>query len=461
MILFYWLVAIMPLDRHPLWSHLFGDLTLFKYIGALCVIYTFLYLPSRRRPPIFLSTWQARFYFLLTAIAAVSYITKSVHVAFFLSPMFSFLSFVGLFFITVSVVDSARRLRWVLVSAVGSVAFASVYIIREWQKAGFDRAYRPGWIVGDPNYFGVSALVCVPVAAYFIADRERPVWERLFYLFSLGLTMVALLAGQSRGAFLGLTAATLWALWNSRQRVRNFILLILLALPLLLVLPISPLGRLFHPDKSTQWSTENHVAILFAGLRMIKANPVIGVGLGNFKSRVLGYADNNLHRAFIAHNSYIEVAAEMGLPTLAVYLAIVGFSFLTYSKVRKAARERGQVFMENAAAGLQAGLLGASVAIFFVSAQYQKLYWFVIFLSMCLPPLLEQTEDVKEKVAASRWSIKRFKAAAPGMAAQPVRRHPGALNLAPPLPPASISGGSGKGESRAFGGGRRIKERSS
>lgn len=459
MILFYWLVSIMPLDRHPLWSHLFGDLTLFKYIGALCVIYAILYLPSRRRLPAFFSTWQSRFYAILTLIASVSYVTKSVHTTFFLSPMFSYVSFIGLFFITLSVVDSVRRLRWVLVSAVGSVAFASLYIIREWQKAGFDRGYRPGWIVGDPNYFGVSALVCIPVAFYFIGDRTRPRWERLFYLGCLGLTMVALLAGQSRGAFLGLAAATLWAIWNSRQRVRNFLLIMLVAFPLLVLLPASPLVRLIHPDKSTTWSTENHVAILFAGLRMIKANPVIGVGLGNFKGRVLGYADASLHRAFIAHNSYIEVAAEMGLPTLAVYLAIVGFSFFSYSKIRKAARERQQVFLENAAAALQAGLLGTSVAIFFVSAQYQKLYWFLIFLSMCLPLLLEQPEEVKEQSVATRWSIKRFRAATPDLALQPARRHPGALNLDSPLAPASMGEGSGSGQSGGFREGRRAKER--
>jgi hypothetical protein len=44
MIFFYILIGVMPLDKHPLWSHALGGLTLVKYLGGACLLAD----PSRR-----------------------------------------------------------------------------------------------------------------------------------------------------------------------------------------------------------------------------------------------------------------------------------------------------------------------------------------------------------------------------------------------------------------------------
>jgi hypothetical protein len=46
--------------------------------------------------------------------------------------------------------------------------------------------------------------------------------------------------------------------------------------------------------------------------------------------------------------------------------------------------------VREAALSLQAGLLGSAVAIIFVSGQYQKMLWLIIFLSMCMPAIARQ-----------------------------------------------------------------------
>jgi hypothetical protein len=46
---------------------------------------------------------------------------------------------------------------------------------------------------------------------------------------------------------------------------------------------------------------------------------------------------------------------------------------------------------------MQTGLIGYAVAIFFMSAQYQKLLWLVVFLSACLPPLAAATTLVEQQ----------------------------------------------------------------
>ena len=165
MILFYFLVSVMPLVQHPIWSRFVGDLTITKYVGAACVVYAIFHLATRAsRPAAFWSPfakWFAVFYLL----AVYSFLTKSLPSPWQLSPILSYSSFVLLFFVTGVVVDSLSRLRWTLIVAVGSLGFASLYVLREWQKyRNVQTDIRPGWILGDANYYTLSAVLCIPLA---------------------------------------------------------------------------------------------------------------------------------------------------------------------------------------------------------------------------------------------------------------------------------------------------------
>src|SRR6266404_335510 len=329
MILFYFLIAIMVLTQHPLWSGYFGGMTLIKYIGGASLVYSIAYLARRRRFPPFLRTWQARCFLTFFLLTGISFITRSPSFSWQANPFISYCSFVLLFFLTLTVVDSVNRLRWVLLVAVGSVAWASLYMIREWQK--YHNAYpgfRPGWVVGSPNYFTISAVLTLPLAFHLMLGSRRP-WERVFCAGCLVVTVLAVTLGASRGGFLGLVAAFLFVVWHSRARIRNLVLAGGLVLPLSLLLPISPLGRLLHPSGGDKGAEDSRTVLWQAGLRMMAAHPIAGIGLGNFKPLVQGYEQGDAAENHIAHNSYIEIGAEMGVPALFVFLGILFSSYLT------------------------------------------------------------------------------------------------------------------------------------
>lgn len=388
MILFYFLVWIMPLSRHPLWGKVIGDLTIFKYLGGACLLYAVLHLVSRRTLPPFFHTWQARLFCLLVLIATVSYFTKTLPPNWEFSPFSSYLSFLLLFFVTLTVVDSLPRLRWALLVSIGSVAFASLYVIREWQKyQALNPRFRPGWVVGDPNYFTLSAILCLPIAFYMMLER-RSRFERLFCLGCLVVTLVAVTLGASRGGALGLASAFLFAVLRSSHRVRNLALVTVMLVPLSIVAPSSPLHRFLQPDIATEEAVTARKVAWNAGLRMIEAHPLTGIGLANFRSLMPRYADPGANVDTIAHNTYIEMAAETGLPSLLIFLAMLFAGFRTLERVRRRALHAGPPLLYQAALGMQSGLLGYAVANMFVSGQYQKLFWLMVFLSMCLPALL-------------------------------------------------------------------------
>ncbi len=400
MILFYILILVMHLSNHPLWSRVEGDLTIFKYLGAGCGLYSIFHLCVRRKVPAFFATWQSRFFFLLYLIAATSYFTKTLSNQLGFSPLMSYTSFLLLFFITLSIVDSLARLRWVVLMAIGSVAFGSLYVIREWQKYhNLYANFRPGWVVGDSNFFATSVILCLPLA-FCLMQQRRLRWERWFCLGCLVVTLVAVTLCASRGAFLGLVAAFLYFVWRSRRRVRNFVLVTILVLPFSLVLPSSPVHRFLHPSRNDKEAAGFRIVAWKAGLRMIRAHPLVGIGLGNFKPMMEFYKDPDEKVHTMAHNIYIEIAAEMGLPALLTYLAMMYFSYRTLEQVRRRSLRSGPPLLHQAALGIQAGLVGYAVGAFVLSAQYQKLFWLVVFLSMCLSSLarsLKSQDDRREE----------------------------------------------------------------
>lgn len=407
MILFYFLIFIMPLENHPIWGHHFGPLTVIKYIGLGCCAAAAFYLPVRKGgvPP-FLGTWQARLFVLLLLIATVSYVTKGYNDrSSFENPLTMYISFLLLYFITITLVDSARRLRNVLLAAIGSVGFASLYVIREWQRSGFASDFRPGWVVGDANYFTVSVAACIPVAIYlFIVSRKR--LERSYCLACIVLGLLASWLGASRGGLIALTISSIWLFWHTRYRWKLIAILGLLAVPMLAISSNSPIRRLFEPSKYDRASSENHWLVLKAGMRMTLANPLFGVGLGQFRHRVLDYADPQLRHAFIAHDAYIEVSSEMGIPALLIYIAMLALCFGSLSRSHRIAALRGIRPLEEAALGVEAGLLGSSTAVLFVSGQNTKLYWLMIFLSMTLPSLIRSaTKQMKRVETGSKLNL--------------------------------------------------------
>jgi O-antigen ligase len=409
MIIFYFLILVMPLSQHHIWSQFVGDMTGFKFIGMACLPYALIHLLRRERPPSFFDTWQARFFIFMGLMATISQVLLG-RADWWQSFWLTYMSMIILFFITVVVVDSLDRLRGVVLVAIGSLGLASLYVLRDWQMFhNVYRDYRPGWVVGDPNYFSVSALLFLPMAYLMLKEKGRS-WQWMYCLGCLVLTVLALMVSASRGGFLGMTGAALYIILRSRGRIRNLAIIIVGMVLLTVLTPFSPWDRFANPTSGDTAAVDTRVALWHAGMRMVEAHPFLGVGLGNFKFEAPAYVNYaelpTVERAErVAHNSYVEIVAELGLPGLATFLAILISAFFSLEGVGRRASRAGIQFVQQVAFGSQAGLIGAAIAIFFVSAHYLKLFWLAIFISMVLPSVCEQAES--EKAQATEGSDRR------------------------------------------------------
>ena len=391
MILFYLLIAVMPLERHPIWNRAFADVTLTKYVGVVCVLVAFFHLAQRRSAPPFLATLQARLYLLFLTFAIVIYPINGAAFDPQNTSLVSYFSFFVLMLITMILVDTPRRLYWSLVVGVASVAWTSLYSIREW-VAGVRQwgpAFRPGWVAGDSNYFGVNVLLCLPVALVFLLNAKKG-WQRYFFLGCILLALAATMVGASRGGLLGFVAEFLYLLAHAKRRKVYLAVLSAVVIPFLVLSPASPVKRLLSPTHSDERSSMLRITGWKVGLNMIESHPLIGIGLGRYKQVGAQYDPSGefAREPHIAHNAYLEIAAEMGIPMLVLFLMIILATFRTLRTVRKRASAVGAESLALWSLGVQSGLVGALVAVFFVSGQYQKMFWLFISLSMCMPSLV-------------------------------------------------------------------------
>jgi O-antigen ligase len=103
-------------------------------------------------------------------------------------------------------------------------------------------------------------------------------------------------------------------------------------------------------------------------------------------SGVIGSRD----RVEVIHNTYLEVATELGLLGGAAYLAILLQIALTNSRSARLARMRDDRFLEATAVGLNGSLLGYLVPSYFMSVLYYPYIWILLALTVCVSSVCRQ-----------------------------------------------------------------------
>ncbi|MGH9342625.1 MAG: O-antigen ligase family protein [Terriglobia bacterium] len=388
MVLFYILVAISPMPNHPLFEAHFAGLTVVKWLGILCCGYALFRLSLRPSVPAFLKSWQSRSFLILLLLATVSYLTLSKPDNLTFTPIVTYFTYLPLFFTTICVVDTYKRLHNTLLAAVCGELLTSLYVLREFQASG-GTELRPGYIAGDSNYFATCLLLVLPITVYFV-KLKGPLWRRWFCASSLLIMLAAFTLASSRGGLVGLCVVILYMVVYSGQSRRGAIAMALLVLPMLLFSPASPLQRMLHPDYGDYLGAQVRREFWAEGLNMVYTHPVTGIGLGNFTAQSTAQVEKG--KKGMACNTFLGIAAELGIPGLIAYCIIVSGALLSAGKLRRKGKRTHDLFLQYAGQSMQAGLLGFAAAAVFVSAEYQKPFWIMTALTATVPTLLRDSE---------------------------------------------------------------------
>ncbi|MEC3977318.1 O-antigen ligase family protein [Amycolatopsis sp. H20-H5] len=285
--------------------------------------------------------------------------------------------------ITVVLADVAAAevpIRALLIAAVGGATVAGSGALYSLIVEGETRASGP---LADPNDLAYFLVAALPLLIVVTPARPSP-HRRLFGVLT-ALAAIVLAAGAaatfSRGGALALVAAVSWLVLRRVLPVRVLAVAcgVLAALGLLAVLLAGQELTKALQEKSYIAATNVDTRELRwqAAARMLTDNPLLGVGPGGFRG---GYAAAS-HNAEIdeqtpvAHNMYLEVAAELGVGGFALFLAVLATAAVAAERTLRLSADRREMV------AVQASLLAVVVASTFLSEQYYLPLWSMVALA--------------------------------------------------------------------------------
>jgi O-antigen ligase len=300
-----------------------------------------------------------------------------------------------IFVLMVNTLTTTKRFEqfmWLMVLATGYIAFRAVFdyargfnLIENGRVQG-----AVGGIFRNPNDLALNMVAVLPLAL-LIALHGRTRVRRVVAAVGAVLMVGTVIASHSRSGSVGLVAMTaLLAVYLLRRRpglVLAGVLLFALALPLAPESYWQRLSSITDASQDDTGSREARRVLLREGFAAFVANPLTGVGAGQFKN----YAPEGRDEAWReTHNVLLQVAAELGVLGLLAFTFLIVRAAMTGRQVKrllKRAVTRQVVTADEAsrldahAAAMSAALAGWFVCALFASVAYNWTFYYLLALA--------------------------------------------------------------------------------
>jgi O-antigen ligase len=277
---------------------------------------------------------------------------------------------------------------WCLIGSGFSIFLAAVrnprYIHEQIGADSFTRLSleRSNGNFGNPNYLAcLMSLLIILSLAQLNATLNK--FVKLGLLALTGCFCYVLFLAQSRGASLGLAGALLCFWILQKGKVRNLLIVTAMAGFAFYAAPESYWERIasvghYQDDRSAT----DRLKLWSIGLDLISNNPLLGIGPDNFESRAFNSP----------HDAYVQVASEMGIPALLVYLALLATAFRALWRAQLACRtlERASQPIVAISVGLTGALIIVVIQGCTTGLAHREFVYILITLSYCLQNIAEE-----------------------------------------------------------------------
>jgi O-antigen ligase len=274
------------------------------------------------------------------------------------------------------------------------------------------QAGRAQGAVGDPDFFAAMSLVFIPLGIV-LASEARQRWVRFLMV---GAT-VSLLGGTflslSRGAFIAtmvLGVAFLVTrperLFRARSEKAVALVIIVIGMvgffsrPFLREEVVTRAESIYAPKTQEEASGAGRTELWKGAIRTARENPILGVGYGSFPIisqelilhtpgvNPLVFQKRKEGDNFVAHNTYLGTAAELGFTGLFLYLALLISTGLTLRKISRRAMLAGAPFVGRVAHALVLGLTAWAICTVFLNGETARTFWIIVGITLALPKLI-------------------------------------------------------------------------
>lgn len=218
--------------------------------------------------------------------------------------------------------------------------------------------------------------------------------ERVFLLLLFLLGMFCMFHTQARSAWLSFAAALAFFALIQRQKW----ILAGLALAAALALAVLPRNMIIHQDaEGKEQSLVERYVLWDRALNVILARPLLGTGINTYVRSHPEFDKTQSWRVkyYYAHNSYLQLAAERGIPALLFFL---GFVLCFFARALRAVRKTHDPDVQSLLRGVLAALVGllcfALVDTAFEPMQTGLQYWFLFAIGARAMSLAGEREAV-------------------------------------------------------------------
>jgi O-antigen ligase len=224
-----------------------------------------------------------------------------------------------IFALMMSTLTSPKRIRqltWLMIVASAYIAGRAVFdYLRGVNLVEGDRVRGAvGGMFQNPNDLALNLVTFLAPTLFIIIQDRRPL-RRLFACGCALLMLAAIVCTKSRSGFLGLLAVCIVVGYYT-VRLRPGVLFAavfagMLALPLMPQSFWARMDSILNAEEDETGSREARLRLINQGLEVFAANPLTGVGAGQFEN----YNDPNVvqEKWRVTHDVWLQVASELGM----------------------------------------------------------------------------------------------------------------------------------------------------
>ena len=315
------------------------------------------------------------------------------------------------YFLTVNMMRTEKWIRRCVMALVSSATVVALIGVLEYFFADLS----PRWL--DTEYFSdirgrvVSLFDNSNVLAFYLVmifplaldllSRCKLGRERFLAFFSCTAITLCIVFTWSRGAWLGLIAATLVYLLIRSRKTLKAIFAFCLTIPILpFVIPSNVVNRFMSIGDLADSSTYYRVHVWKGSLAALADNLFGGVGYGNsaFERAYIEYAYAGIEAAEHSHNLFLQIAIQMGIVGLLIFvIAMLLFAQKNFEFFSKHADKKQVGIAAAAFSAVVAALVMGMFDYIWYNNRLFLLFWALVGIS-CASVRVRDADDERRRV---------------------------------------------------------------
>lgn len=241
--------------------------------------------------------------------------------------------------------------------------------------------------LSDPNDFGQMIVMVLPLLAGSFL-QAKSTFYRILVAMAAGLLFFAIYLTQSRGAMVGVLAILALI---AHRRLGTVVVGVLVVGAVLAMSVVDIGGRGLSSGEA---SASERIDAWWAGIEMLKAHPLSGVGYGMFTE----------HHYLTAHNSFVLCFAELGLLGYFFWVALLVIAYIGLKQVVTQAPRQSVEYRQALVFGYS--FVGFMTCAWFLSRTYLPTLF--LLLGLCMSVIWCARQQFANVPDAQQWETPKW-----------------------------------------------------